>query len=141
MLKTKRDRRDVIRQVREITGLDENSINQTIEACKDGTGRYSLEQVISLLFDDSNVCFRKDSFFFYCFQYSSFEIIFNDQRIILLNNPSNLPVNHPQAAGSTNNDTITDDVIELSPEIDNQPPADDELERLERRQKNIHNNN
>jgi hypothetical protein len=42
--------------VREITGLDENSINQTIEACKDGTGRYSLEQVISLLFDDSNVC-------------------------------------------------------------------------------------
>lgn len=53
---TKRDRRDVIRQVREITGLDENSINQTIEACKDGTGRYSLEQVISLLFDDSNVC-------------------------------------------------------------------------------------
>lgn len=41
--------------MREITGLDENSINQTIEACKDGTGRYSLEQVISLLFDDSNV--------------------------------------------------------------------------------------
>jgi hypothetical protein len=41
--------------VREITGLDENSINQTIEACKDGTGRYSLEQVISLLFDDSHV--------------------------------------------------------------------------------------
>jgi hypothetical protein len=41
--------------VREITGLDDNSINQTIEACKDDTGRYSLEQVISLLFDD-NVC-------------------------------------------------------------------------------------
>jgi hypothetical protein len=49
--------------VREITGLDENSINQTIEACKDGTGRYSLEQVISLLFDDSNVCIR----FQFCF--------------------------------------------------------------------------
>jgi hypothetical protein len=54
-IKTKRDRRDVIRQVREITGLDENAISQTIEACNDGTGRYSLEQVISLLFDDSNV--------------------------------------------------------------------------------------
>ncbi|CAF2886779.1 unnamed protein product [Rotaria sp. Silwood2] len=52
---TKRDRRDVIRQVREITGLDDNFINQTIEACKDSTGRYSLEQVINLLFDD-NVC-------------------------------------------------------------------------------------
>jgi hypothetical protein len=49
--------------VREITGLDENSINQTIEACKDGTGRYSLEQVISLLFDDSNVCIRKVELF------------------------------------------------------------------------------
>ena len=52
---TKRNRIDVIRQVREITGLDDQSINQTIEACKDDTGRYSLEQVISLLFDD-NVC-------------------------------------------------------------------------------------
>jgi hypothetical protein len=51
--------------VREITGLDENSINQTIEACKDGTGRYSLEQVISLLFDDSNVCIS--SLFFFVF--------------------------------------------------------------------------
>jgi hypothetical protein len=109
---TKRDRRDVIRQVREITGLDENSINQTIEACKDGTGRYSLEQVISLLFDDSNL--RN-----------------NLQRSAQPSNnssshPSNLPVNQPQAAGP---DTITDDVIEISPEIDNQQPADDELER------------
>jgi hypothetical protein len=53
--------------VREITGLDENSINQTIEACKDGTGRYSLEQVISLLFDDSNVCIKFKFFFFLIF--------------------------------------------------------------------------
>jgi hypothetical protein len=44
--------------VREITGLDENSINQTIEACKDDTGRYSVEHVISLLFDDVRI-FRK----------------------------------------------------------------------------------
>ncbi|CAF3634590.1 unnamed protein product [Rotaria sordida] len=115
---TKRDRRDVIRQVREITGLDENSINQTIEACKDGTGRYSLEQVISLLFDDSNL--RN-----------------NLQRTAQpSNNPSqqtsNVPTNNPIAAGPTydrNNDTITDDVIEISPEIDNQQPTDDELER------------
>ncbi|CAF1020451.1 unnamed protein product [Adineta ricciae] len=115
---TKRDRRDVIRQVREITGLDENSINQTIEACKDGTGRYSLEQVISLLFDDSNL--RN-----------------NLQRTAQATNStsppaSNLPVNNPSAAGPTydrSNDIITDDVIELSPEIDNQQPADDELER------------
>ncbi|CAF3670140.1 unnamed protein product [Adineta steineri] len=115
---TKRDRRDVIRQVREITGLDENSINQTIEACKDGTGRYSLEQVISLLFDDSNL--RN-----------------NLQRTAQAsNNPSqpaaNVPVNNTAAASppyDRNNDTITDDVIELAPEIDNQQPADDELER------------
>jgi hypothetical protein len=107
--------------VREITGLDENSINQTIEACKDGTGRYSLEQVISLLFDDSNL--RN-----------------NLQRSAQPSNnpsqqPTNVPVNNPiAAAGPTydrNNDTITDDVIEISPEIDNQQPADDELERLE----------
>lgn len=39
--------------MREITGLDDNSINQTIEACKDDIGRYSVEQVISLLFDDN----------------------------------------------------------------------------------------
>ncbi|CAF3325058.1 unnamed protein product [Rotaria socialis] len=115
---TKRDRRDVIRQVREITGLDENSINQTIEACKDGTGRYSLEQVISLLFDDSHI--RN-----------------NLQRAAQpTNNPSqptsNVPVNNQIAAGPTydrNNETITDDVIELSPEIENQQPTDDELER------------
>lgn len=42
--------------------------------------------------------------------------------------PSNVPVNNPIAAGPSN-DTITDDVIEISPEIDNQQPADDELER------------
>ncbi|CAF4958140.1 unnamed protein product [Rotaria sp. Silwood1] len=115
---TKRDRRDVIRQVREITGLDENSINQTIEACKDGTGRYSLEQVISLLFDDSNL--RN-----------------NLQRTAQPSNnssqqTSNVPINNPIAAGPSydrNNDTITDDVIEISPEIDNQQPTDDELER------------
>ncbi len=45
--------------MREITGLDENSINQTIEACKDDTGRYSVEHVISLLFDDNVRIFRK----------------------------------------------------------------------------------
>lgn len=39
--------------MREITGLDEHSINQTIEACKDDTGSYSVEQVISFLFDDN----------------------------------------------------------------------------------------
>jgi len=39
--------------VHEITGLDDNLINQTIESCKDDTGRYSLEQAISLLFDDN----------------------------------------------------------------------------------------
>ena len=54
--------------MREITGLDENSINQTIEACKDDTGRYSLEQVISLLFDD-NVCF------FYKVEKNIFEVL------------------------------------------------------------------
>jgi hypothetical protein len=48
--------------VREITGLDDNSINQTIEACKDDTGRYSVEQVISLLFDDNVRVLRKKSF-------------------------------------------------------------------------------
>jgi hypothetical protein len=47
--------------VREITGLDDNSINQTIEACKDNTGRYSLEQVISLLFDDNVSLFKKQT--------------------------------------------------------------------------------
>ncbi len=41
-------------------------------------------------------------------------------------------MNNPQAAGPSNNDTITDDVIEILPEIDNQQPADDELERLEK---------
>lgn len=118
---TKRDRRDVIRQVREITGLDENSINQTIEACKDGTGRYSLEQVISLLFDDSNL--RN-----------------NLQRSAQPSTNSssqspNLPVGNNntnpncQAAGPLTNDTITDDVIEISPDIDSQQPVDDDLER------------
>jgi len=48
--------------VREITGLDDNSINQTIEACKDDTGRYSVEQVISLLFDDNVRVLIKKSF-------------------------------------------------------------------------------
>jgi hypothetical protein len=47
--------------VREITGLDDNSINQTIEACKDNTGRYSLEQVISLLFDDNVSLLKKQT--------------------------------------------------------------------------------
>jgi len=50
------------------------------------------------------------------------------------NNPSqpasNVPVHNPTVAGPTN-DIITDDVIEISPEIDNQQPADDELERFE----------
>lgn len=52
------------------------------------------------------------------------------------NNPSqpasNVPVNNPIAAGPTydrNNETITDDVIEISPEIDNPQPNDDDLER------------
>jgi hypothetical protein len=43
----------VIRQIREITGRDDDFINQTIELCKDDTGRYSLDQVINLLFDDT----------------------------------------------------------------------------------------
>ena len=40
-------------------------------------------------------------------------------------------MNNPQAAGPLPNDIITDDVIEISPEIDNQQPADDELERFD----------
>jgi hypothetical protein len=41
-------------------------------------------------------------------------------------------VNNPTAAGppyDRNTDTIIDDVIEISPEIDSQQPADDDLER------------
>jgi hypothetical protein len=65
--------------VREITGLDDNSINQTIEACKDDTGRYSLEQVISLLFDDNvRVLTNKKKQIFDFILCCSFEIIFND---------------------------------------------------------------
>jgi hypothetical protein len=52
-LQDDRDRRTVIRQVREITGLDEKAIDEAIEACKDSRGGYSIEQVISLLFDDN----------------------------------------------------------------------------------------
>jgi hypothetical protein len=40
-------------------------------------------------------------------------------------------VNNPIAADRNNVDTITDDVIEISPEIDNQQPGDDDLERFE----------
>jgi hypothetical protein len=57
--------------VREITGLDENSINQTIEACKDETGRYSLEQVINLLFDDNVRYSGKKMFLFFYFLFLS----------------------------------------------------------------------
>jgi hypothetical protein len=49
-----------------------------------------------------------------------------------------LPVNQPQVAAGP--DTITDDVIEISPEIDNQQPADDELERyVNNNKKNFEN--
>jgi hypothetical protein len=37
----------------------------------------------------------------------------------------------PQTNDRNNGDTITDDVIEMSPEVDNQQSADDDLERLE----------
>jgi hypothetical protein len=40
-------------------------------------------------------------------------------------------VNNPIAADRNNVDTITDDVIEILPEIDNQQPGDDDLERFE----------
>lgn len=56
--------------MREITGLDDHAINQTIEACKDDTGRYSVEQVITLLFDDNVSIFPKRRtliFEFVCF--------------------------------------------------------------------------
>ncbi|CAF1056361.1 unnamed protein product [Adineta ricciae] len=48
-----RDRSDVIRQISEITNVDNQSINQTIEACMDDAGHYSMDQVISLLLDDN----------------------------------------------------------------------------------------
>ncbi|CAF1400668.1 unnamed protein product [Adineta ricciae] len=48
-----RDRSDVIRQISEITNVDDQSINQTIEACMDDAGHYSMDQVISLLVDDN----------------------------------------------------------------------------------------
>jgi hypothetical protein len=128
--------------VREITGHDENAINQTIEACKDGTGRYSLEQVISLLFDDSNVsclasCSIDESIVFRMIQLRN-----NLQRSAHTSpnsspSASNLPVPstsvtaHP-VYDRNNADTITDDVIEISPDIDHQSTADDELERFVR---------
>ena len=37
----------------------------------------------------------------------------------------------PETCDRTNADTITDDVIEISPDIDNQQPTDEDLERLE----------
>ena len=96
--------------MREIIGLDEYSINQIIEARKDGIGRYSLEQVISLLFDDSNVRISIDTEWLsfnihHCF---SFEIIFNETAQPSANpsqqqqQPPNLPINHPQATDAVN---------------------------------------
>ncbi|CAF1147249.1 unnamed protein product [Adineta steineri] len=120
---TKRDRRDVIRQVREITGLDDNSINQTIEACKDDTGRYSLEQVINLLFDDN---LRNN------LQQTSSQSTNNHNQSHQNPNVSNQETTTASAQQTTdrnNTDTITDDVIEISPEIDNQQTVDDDLER------------
>ncbi|CAF3548433.1 unnamed protein product [Rotaria sp. Silwood2] len=125
---TKRDRRDVIRQVREITGLDDNFINQTIEACKDSTGRYSLEQVINLLFDDN---LRNN------LQQSSSQSTNNNNNNNQSHSNSNVPVQAtaaalpPQTSDRNHGDTITDDVIEISPENDNQQTIDDDLERLE----------
>ncbi|CAF3727151.1 unnamed protein product [Rotaria sp. Silwood1] len=119
---TKRDRRDVIRQVREITGLDDNFINQTIEACKDSTGRYSLEQVINLLFDDN---LRNN------LQQSTHN---NQNQNQSHPNPSAsvqataTPLS-PPTSDRNHGDTITDDVIEISPENDNQQTIDDDLER------------
>ncbi|CAF2655473.1 unnamed protein product [Rotaria sp. Silwood2] len=123
---TKRDRRDVIRQVREITGLDDNFINQTIEACKDSTGRYSLEQVINLLFDDN---LRNN------LQQSSSQSTNNNNNNNQSHSNSNVPVQAtaaalpPQTSDRNHGDTITDDVIEISPENDNQQTIDDDLER------------
>lgn len=108
---TKRDRRDVIRQIHEITGADEQSINQTIEACKDNTGRYSLEHVINLLVDDNartNLQASSNS------------------------NTSAQPIAAAAAALTCDRnatDTITDDVIEMTHEIDNQSTVDEDLER------------
>ncbi|CAF3576118.1 unnamed protein product [Rotaria sp. Silwood1] len=119
---TKRDRRDVIRQVREITGLDDNFINQTIEACKDSTGRYSLEQVINLLFDDN---LRNN------LQQSTH----NNQNQNQSHPNPNASVQatatplSPPTSDRNHGDTITDDVIEISPENDNQQTIDDDLER------------
>ncbi|CAF3719635.1 unnamed protein product [Rotaria sordida] len=121
---TKRDRRDVIRQVREITGLDDNFINQTIEACKDSTGRYSLEQVINLLFDDN---LRNNL-------QQSTNNNNNNNNNQSHSNP-NVPVQataaalSPQTSDRNHGDTITDDVIEISPENDDQQAIDDDLER------------
>ena len=125
--------------MREITGLDENAINQTIEACKDGTGRYSLEQVISLLFDDSSVRTQLSLSLAMPISFAFTQLRNNLQRSTQSSNnhsptASNVPVQNASANASfdrTNVDTITDDVIEISPEPDNQPVADDELERYD----------
>ncbi|CAF4829872.1 unnamed protein product, partial [Rotaria socialis] len=131
---TKRDRRDVIRQIREITGLEDDFINQTIELCKDDTGRYSLDQVINLLFDDT----LRNSL------QSTSPQSTNDNN----NNNNNSSQYHhnqntsaqaplaaaaaastPKASDQNHGDSITDDVIEISPEHDNQQSVDDDLER------------
>lgn len=123
---TKRNRIDVIRQVREITGLDDQSINQTIEACKDDTGRYSLEQVISLLFDDN----LKNNL---------------QQRAPCppidgkTSQTSHSKTGAAQCTDSDSttaskehqpDDSLTDDVIDMSADLDNPPSSPDEdLER------------
>ncbi|CAF3297407.1 unnamed protein product [Rotaria socialis] len=131
---TKRDRRDVIRQIREITGLEDDFINQTIELCKDDTGRYSLDQVINLLFDDT----LRNSL------QSTSPQSTNDNN----NNNNNSSQYHhnqntsaqaplaaaaaastPKASDQNHGDSITDDVIEISPEHDNQQSVDDDIER------------
>ncbi|CAF4371143.1 unnamed protein product, partial [Adineta steineri] len=101
----------------------DNSINQTIEACKDDTGRYSLEQVINLLFDDN---LRNN------LQQTSSQSTNNHNQSHQNPNVSNQETTTASAQQTTdrnNTDTITDDVIELSPEIDNQQTVDDDLER------------
>ncbi|CAF3845140.1 unnamed protein product [Rotaria magnacalcarata] len=130
---TKRDRRDVIRQIREITGLEDDFINQTIELCKDDTGRYSLDQVINLLFDDT----LRNSL------QSTSPKSTNDNNNNNNNNNSQYHHNQnasaqaplaaaaskPKASDRNHGDSITDDVIEISPENDHQQSIDDDLER------------
>ncbi|UJR30705.1 hypothetical protein I4U23_018225 [Adineta vaga] len=113
---TQRDRRETILQVREITGFDEATINQAIEACKDVTGCYSIDQVINLLFDD-NV------------RNTSQPLIPQSQQ-----NPSISIPNTTRGLSLGTNDrnygtTATDDIIKISSDTNNQQPIDTDLQR------------